>query len=289
MKSHQPDHVVYSEVLSLHLPRIADSRTLEDVSRRATDFLTEINQLLDPGVERVFHEEVEYLWANFPPAAKTIDRCRELVRVLLAQSVEVSWYCGYPVYLSNVEVNSDHTLVNFRRYREDFEVKFTYVQYHEHILMRIPNSLRLRYRVFTNHPGRYTQGLTTTRCKRAVAGLINQISERVALEANSRQPLKVMINSVLRTVTYQESLAKIGYIAPRQSAHLAGYAVDMEKLWYERHDVHVHTAMRRILDDLFAKGVINLIEEESHWHICLNPDLIDRYEALVQKRDRNTS
>ncbi len=286
MNTNQPNQLIYSDVLSHFIPRIDGSQNVAEVDTHAAEFLIEMRQLGDPCAENTFHEEAEFLWDTFPPAAKTIARYQMLVRVLLAQAVDSSWYTGYPCYLSSRQVESDNTLVSFERFSEDFDVKFIYVRYYKHILMRVPNAVRLRYRSFTNHPGRYTQGLTVTRCKKAMAGLINQISEDVALETNTRRSFKVLVNSVLRTVTYQRTLAKIGYIAPRRSAHLAGYAVDIEKRWYEKHDYHVHMVMKQTLGDLFTRGVINLIEEDSHWHVCLNPESISHYEALSHKWEK---
>jgi hypothetical protein len=173
-------------------------------------------------------------------------------------------------------------LLSFKRSGADFEAQFVYVQYYGHVLMRVPNSLRLRYRGLTNHPGRYTQGLTITRCKMAMAGLINQISEDVAGEVNAKRPFKLLVNSLLRTGSYQESLARLGYVAPRHSAHLAGYAVDLERFWYEKHDRLAYGAIEQTLNDLFRQGAINLIKEETHWHICLNPNHIPSYETLAQ-------
>jgi hypothetical protein len=149
--------------------------------------------------------------------------------------------------------------------------------------MRIPNSLRLRYRRIANHPGKYTQGLTTTRCKKATAALINQIVEDIEDHLKATKPLKVLINSILRTAEYQNTLSRIGYVAPRSSSHLAGYAVDMEKRWYTEHDFRLYQAMCEILHDLFQRAVINLIDEGTHWHICLNPQHIHFFEALFQK------
>jgi hypothetical protein len=120
-----------------------------------------------------------------------------------------------------------------------------------------------------------------------MAGLINQLSEDITNMIRSQQPFQLLVNSVLRTVAYQDTLAGMGYVAPRHSAHLAGYAVDVEKLWYEKHDEQVHRALVQIMGDLFEREVINLIEEDTHWHICLNPDHIPVYNALSKKWERN--
>jgi hypothetical protein len=272
---------------SAYKPRIQQSRSTEQAATHAAAFLTQAGCMFDEDITQALHSEAERLWARFPARVRTVEKYKELVQVLLGQAVDFYWYADFPHYQTDHDVKTDGTLYSFGKRDANFDVKFTYVQYFRHILMRVPNSLRLRYRRFVNHPGRYTQGLTTTRCKRAVAGLINQLSEDVANETGPQRPFKLMVNSVLRTVAYQDALARIGYVAPRHSAHLAGYAVDVEKLWYEKHDERVHQAIVRLTGDLFEKEVINLIEEGTHWHICLNPDHIPFYEALSAKWERN--
>jgi hypothetical protein len=283
MDADAPDYLAYSEVLSPYIPKIAASQSREEAATLAIAFLSAADGLLDAAAKQAYHDEEEYLWTTFPQQAKTIENYQKLVQVLLAQAVDFHWYARYPRYGSNHDVDGDDKLCCFKRGSADFEVKFDYVQYYGHVLMRIPNSLRLRYRRFVNHPGRYTQGLGTTRCKKAMVGLINQISEDVAGEVTSSRPFKVMVNSILRTETYQNTLAGIGYIAPRHSAHLAGYAVDVEKLWYEMHDRRTHAAIADTLAGLFKNRVVNLIEEETHWHVCLNPAHIHYFENLSHK------
>jgi len=282
MNAVKSKHLAYSEVLSLFTPRILMSRSQEETSTHTTDFLIATNGLIDEHAKLVFQEEVEYLWQTFPRKAKTLDNYRKLVQVLLAQAVDFQWFSEYPRYRSDQDVEGDESLCSFRKGATDFEVKFTYVQYYEHIFMRIPNSLRLRYRRLVNHPGRHTQGLRTTRCKKAMVGLINQISEDIARKTKPGREFQLMVNSLLRTEAYQNALAQLGYAAPRHSAHLVGYAADLEKLWYEQNDGQTHKAITEILTDLFAQGTINLIEEETHWHICLNPIYIKSFETVAQ-------
>ena len=288
MKPDCSKQLAYAEILSLYLPRIANSRTRKEVLTHAADALNAADGLVDPSTKRAFYDEAEYLYAVFPERARTFRNYQMLAKVLLAQAVDFQWYAGYPRYFSDQQVANDETLYSFRKQDTDFELRFIYVQYHEHVLMRIPNSLRLRYRRLVNHPGRYTQGLRTTRCKKAMVGLINRISEDIEAELGLARPFKVMVNSVLRTAAYQSALAQIGYVAPRNSAHLVGYAADLEKLWYEKHDRRAYEAMTKTMTRLFESGVINLIEEETHWHICLNPAQIPAYETMAQKwlRDR---
>jgi hypothetical protein len=287
MQDRNLDLGIYSEIFSAYRHRITQSRALEEATLHAAAFLDQVEGMFDGDITIAFYAEVEYLWAIFPAHKRTLEKYKELLEVLLGQAVDFYWYAQYPQYHSYQDVKNDPHLCSFRRFDEDFDVKFMYVQYYRHVLMRVPNSLRLRYRRLVNHPGKYTQGLMTTRCKPAMVGLINRISEDVESAIRPRKSFKILVNSILRTVEYQHSLAKIGYVAPRNSGHLAGYAVDVEKIWYQENDQRAHAAIEEILDDLYASGVVNLIREGTHWHICLHPDHIQYYEALSQKWVRN--
>jgi hypothetical protein len=183
-------------------------------------------------------------------------------------------------------VRRDAALVSFTRSKEDFVVLFDYVQYHSHLAMRIPNSLRLRYRRLTNHPGRYTQGLTTTRSTRAMAALLNQVAETVTYDVHPPRPVRLMVNSVLRTVAFQHALATWGYVAPRRSAHLAGYAADIEKGWYERHAPRIARSLELVFADLVERDVIDAVDSRTHWHVCLNPAHIPALEAALSRWGR---
>lgn len=245
----------------------------------AERFLSDYASVLGTDLQAALNDEVAYLWSAFPSRAKSFSKYVEMIDVLLRQVVDVAWYGSYPVHQSDTDVRADDTLVSFARSKEDFDVRFDYVQYYGHILMRIPNSVRVRYRALRNHPGRYTQGLTTTRCRVATAALLNEISDAVAREMRPAKPLRLMVNSILRTVEYQQSLASWGYVAPRRSAHLAGYAADIEKGWYERHDQRVGRSLQEILLDLSARDVIFLVDERTHWHVSLNPAHISSFES----------
>jgi hypothetical protein len=273
----------YAGTFARYKPWIRASSSVEEASTLAARFLSEVDGLVHGHIDRVFYQEASHIWSGFPTQARTLPKYQEVVEVLLGQAVDFYWYGDYPQYRSDRDVDEDKTLCSFRRFSSDFDVKFTYVQYYGHLMMRIPNSLRLRYRRLTNHPGKYTQGLTTTRCKKAMAGLINQVAVDSTARIQRNRPFRVLVNSVLRTVEYQNALASIGYVAPRHSAHLAGYAVDVEKLWYEENDREAFEAMEDTLKELLRTETINLIEEATHWHVSLNPDHIPAYESVAQQ------
>lgn len=273
----------YAATLAVYQPEIKNSLDFEAALAHASDFLSNVACLFDKDIAKPFYDQVEYLWAAFPPHLKTLAKYQELIEVLLGQAVDFNWYAGWPQHRTALDVENDESLYSFSRSGPDFDVRFTYVQYYGHALMRIPNSLRLRYRRLINHPGKYTQGLTTTRCKKAMVGFINQLSVEAARQNGSGESFRVLVNSILRTVEHQNSLANIGYVAPRHSAHLAGYAVDVEQQWYQEHDQQVHCVIEGLLGKLYEKQVINLFQEGTHWHVCLNPNHIAHYETLAQK------
>jgi hypothetical protein len=260
--------------------RIEHSHSVSHAFALADAFLRDSIPLLGGSTHDPFRNEVAYLWSVFPARVKTLGKYQEMLKVLLGQVVDARWYGLYPRYESDRDVERDASLITFTRSKEDFQVGFEYVQYFGHVAMRIPNSLRLRYRRATNHPGRYTHGLTTTRCPRAMAALVNYIADTVTKRIRPDDPVRILVNSVLRTVAYQHSLATWGYVAPRSSAHVAGYAVDIEKGWYERHDARVDRALAEAIADLADNNDIYAVDERTHWHVCLDPARIPRFEAL---------
>lgn len=276
----------YQKMLAAHQQRIGCGQTQAQALQSAAAFLDEAGAVLGQDVATSFHAEVDYLWAIVPARRQTFEKYQEIINVLVGQTLDACWYAAYPTYRTIRDVVNDRTLRSFRRFAPDFRVRFGYVQYYGHPLMRIPNSLRLRYRRLLNHPGKYTQGLTITRCKKATAALINELSEAVAQEIETKYPFKLLVNSVLRTADYQHALASLGYVAPRNSSHLAGYAVDVEQWWYYQHNRRVHNAIQSVLDQLFNRNVINVIDERTHWHVCLNPRFIPYFEDLFQKWER---
>jgi Family of unknown function (DUF5715) len=283
VRGHGIDAASYRATLGPAAERIRRTRSPEEARDLAESLLGDSVRIVGPDVIEMFREEVAYLWSTFPPRLKDLGKYQKMLTVLLGQVIDATWYGSYPRYQSDADVRRDDTLVTFTRSKEDFIVRFDYVQYHDHLLMRIPNWLRLRYRDVRNHPGRYTQGLTTTRCTRAMAALLNQIAETVTYDLRQRQPVRIMVNSVLRTVAFQHSLATWGYVAPRRSAHLAGYAADIEKSWYERHAPRVCGSLEQIVSDLVERDVIHAVDERTHWHICLDPAHIPYLESQFSR------
>jgi hypothetical protein len=277
------DAAAYHASLGPVAERIRASETPGQALQLAESFLDSSASRFGADVREPFCDEVAYLWSVFPERLRDLSRYKLMLNVLLAQVVDAAWYGAYPRYASDADVDRDDTLVTFARSKEDFDVRFDYVQYYGHILMRIPNSMRLRYRRATNHPGRYTQGLTTTRCKRAAAALANEIAEAVRHDARSGRARSIMVNSMLRTVPDQHSLATWGYVAPRRSAHLAGYAIDIEKAWYERHEQRVSQSLERVILDLARRDIIYAVDEQTHWHICLDPAQIPTFESQFSR------
>ena len=263
--------------------RISRTRSPDEADDVAEALLGASFPLVGADIIERFHEEAAYLWSTFPARLKDLRKYQEMLTVLLGQVIDATWYGSYPRYQSDADVRRDDTLVTFRRSKEDFIVRFDYVQYHDHLLMRIPNWLRLRYRNVRNHPGRYTQGLTSTRCTRAMAALMNQIAETATDDLRPRQPVRIMVNSVLRTVPFQHALATWGYVAPRRSAHLAGYAADIEKGWYQRHAPRVCRSLELIVSDLVERDVIDAVDGRTHWHISLNPAHIPHLESQFSR------
>lgn len=273
----------YSALLEPVAGRIRATETPSRAVALARGHLEDTADMFDMDMQTPFFEEAAYLWSAFPARVKSLGKYQALLIILLEQAIDAFWYGAFPRYRTDAEAQNDPRLARFTRTQRSFDVRFDYVQYYGHIIMRLPNSMRLRYRKARNHPGRYTQGLTTTRCKPAMAALLNDIAEGVASDLGRRRAPKLMVNSVLRSAAYQHFLATIGYVAPKRSAHVAGYAADIERGWYLAHDPAVGRSLERILRELAAREVVYAVDEGTHWHVCLNPAQIQRYELLFQR------
>ena len=118
--------------------------------------------------------------------------------------------------------------------------------------------------------------------KNLPVALLNELNERIAFAAGEPS-FRLQVNSILRTVRHQRRLDRLGYFAPRRSVHTAGYAVDVEKDWYSREAPRLHRIIRRELARYQRNGILNVIDEGAVWHICLNPEHIPHYGALIER------
>ena len=83
----------------------------------------------------------------------------------------------------------------------------------------------------------------------------------------------------MRSVHHQGRLRDLGFTALLPSAHCRGWAADVEMTWFERFGAN--GALRDVLLDYQASGVLNVIDEGRAWHLCLAPHAVARYAAGI--------
>jgi hypothetical protein len=55
-----------------------------------------------------------------------------------------------------------------------------------------------------NHPAKKTVGMKTTKCKPATIALLNELTQNINIHLNQVKPIKLQVNSILRTVAHQK-------------------------------------------------------------------------------------
>jgi hypothetical protein len=109
-----------------------------------------------------------------------------------------------------------------------------------------------------------------------MVAVLNEVADRVALLAPPAAP-PIWVNSIVRSVAHQRRLQQLGFTALLPSAHCCGWAADIELAWFDR--FQAAAALRDVLFDYQASGVLNVIDEGRAWHLCLAPHARDRYRG----------
>lgn len=102
--------------------------------------------------------------------------------------------------------------------------------------------------------------------------------EKGIIQAGKNDKAKpLVVTSLSRTTDYQKSLQEQGYWAVDKSTHTNGEAFDIsfrtEKRWWQFEDKKYTGAIKETLERLENQGKINLVNENTHWHIARLPVL----------------
>jgi hypothetical protein len=204
-----------------------------------------------------------------------------MARILRQQRLEQDWYQDAFRYRDDSDVAADAQLYDLCRRPALYDVLFAVIPLREAGVHRVLSPLGRRWRMLRNLPGQSTVGMRTTRCKPAMIALLNEITADV--RAVLGRPLRLQVNSILRTEAHQRHLASLGYCAPAFSAHITGTAADIERQWYADHDTAAFQAIQRSLDTLQESEIIHVIDEGAVWHVCLNPRCLAAYEHMAAR------
>lgn len=231
-------------------------------------------------INEYFVKEINSLLTIFPSNRSDINRLKTVIKILLEQQVERYWYANYFIYENDADVDKDKELYDLAERKTGINFAFTILR--EDYFNRLLNPFNRSFRYLLNHPAKKTVGMKTTKCKPATIALLNKLTQKINQRINQVKPIKLQVNSILRTVAHQKHLASLGYWALASTSHTTGYAADIEREWYFQEDSQLFRSIQATLHEYYEKQIINLIDEERVWHICLNPKYVEYYARIYQ-------
>jgi hypothetical protein len=251
-------------------PEAVGAVVAEALDQPALGFLS----TLAGGPERLVAQSVEEFRRFAPSAASNAASGAGLVRILLLQNVDLLWWDDAPDFATDADVSASSELVDLVTERRRGRVGFSFGVASDGWGRRGRDFVVQRL-----FPGREPRGpgLSCTRVRPAMLGVLNEVAAASRRAAPAGTP-PIRVTSVTRTVEHQERLKGLGFSALLPSAHCRGWAADIEVAWFERFGAD--GALRDVLLDYLDRGVLNVIDEGRAWHVCLNPDEVERYHAL---------
>ena len=233
------------------------------------------------GADRVFTQVIDEYVRFEPSAASNASSPVALVRILLLQQIDLAWW-GHTRDLEDAAaIAASAELVDLRWLRANGGVRFGFGVGSDRLVQRARD-----YAVQRAFPWREPRGpgLPFRRARPEVIAVLNEIADRVALLAPPKTP-RIWVNSIVRSVEHQTRLRRLGFTAVLPSAHCRGWAADIEMAWFERFGAT--GALREVIVDYLASGVLNVIDEGRAWHLCLSPDAAVEYGSDINCTDIN--
>lgn len=263
-----------------HLSSVSDCEQLLLLAENFISNESEYYALISEKQFRNFQQNLAELSRLFPKNHIDPNRLKILIKILLEQQLETYWYDGFSCYVNAADIKNDVQLYDLTRFPSAFPIKFSFIVLREKGIHRIISPLERRIRGWLNHPAGGTVGMKTIQCKPEMIALLNEICARVGQVYG--KGVSLQINSIIRTVEHQKHLAHLGYWAPPNSSHSTGYAADIERRWYYNNNRRLFIIIDQILQEYASRLILNVIDEDQVWHICLNPQWIEFYQNLIK-------
>jgi hypothetical protein len=256
-------------------PRPSDLPIVERLvaNRLGQPELTAVLSYLDGGVDgaagRLTHEIRDYELG----ARSSASDLPTFIRILMLSQIDSAWWSGTIPFNSDTDVLDSTELLDLEPLRSAKVLEFKY--------RAQPAGLPGRARDWAQGkalPGVRPRvaGLRFTRSRPAVLALVNQIAREFAAAAPPRTP-RPWVTSMARSVEHQYRLRSLGYAAVLPSSHCAGYACDLEAVWFRRFDPG--NLLARLLFERQEAGQVNVIDEGQALHLCVNPLACDELQA----------
>jgi hypothetical protein len=238
--------------------------------------LTAVLSYLDGGVDgaadRLSHEIRGYEIG----ARSSASDLPTFIRILMLSQIDSAWWSGTTPFNSDSDVLDSTELLDLNPLRSAKVLEFRY--------RAQPAGLPGRARDWVLHKALpavrpRVAGLRFTRSRPAVLALVNQIAREFAAAAPPRTP-RPWVTSMARSVEHQYRLRSLGYAAVLPSSHCAGYACDLEAVWFRRFDRD--NLLARLLLERQEAGQVNVIDEGQALHFCVNPLACDELQAAYR-------
>jgi hypothetical protein len=211
------------------------------------------------------------IW-NFRPEERgpAVDLATSL-RVYLQSQVDIVWWSHLAPYLTHADVRDSADLVQLDALRRRGALRFRYRRQPRGLPGR---AVRVAERRVWPHRVPHTAGMRFPYARPEVVAWLNLLGSDFRATCGDAAAPPLWVNSMARSVEYQNHLRSLGYATVMPSAHCVGYAMDLEMTWMRRYNAH--ESLQRLLFARQATGDINVIDEGQAWHVCLSPDLVDR-------------
>jgi hypothetical protein len=187
------------------------------------------------------------------------------IRILMLSQIDSAWWSGTVPFNSDADVLDSAELLDLTPLRSARLLEFQY--------RTQPAGLPGRARDWAQHkllPGVRPRvaGMRFPRSRPVVLALVNEIAREFAAVSPPRTP-RPWVTSMARSVQHQHRLRALGYAAVLPSSHCAGYACDLEAVWFRRFDPD--NLLTRILLERQDAGQVNVIDEGQAVHFCVSP------------------
>lgn len=234
---------------------------------------TSVLSRLDGGADVVAARLTHEIFTYQPSVRSSARDLPAFVRIFLLSQIDLVWWSGTAPFVSDADVRYATELVDLGPLRSARLLEFQYKAQPAGLPGR---ALDWAQRKALPAIRPLTAGLRFTRARPAVVAVVNQIARELAAVLPPRTP-RLWVTSMVRSVQHQRHLRSLGYAAALPSSHCAGYACDVEMLWFRRFDQD--NLLARLLFERQEAGQLNVIDEGQAWHLCVSPLACDELRA----------
>jgi Family of unknown function (DUF5715) len=242
--------------------------------------ITAVLAYLDGGADSAADRLRQELRHYEPSARTSASDLPTFLRILLLSQIDSAWWSGTVSFNFDADVLDSAELLDLDPLRSAKVLEFQYRPQPA----GLPGRARdwARHKVLPSVRPRVA-GMRFTRSRPAVLAVVNQVAREFAAAAAPRTP-RPWVTSMARSVQHQHRLRSLGYAAVLPSSHCAGYACDLEMVWFRRFDPD--NVLARLLYERQEAGQVNVIDEGQALHFCVSPLACDELQAAYDDQRR---